>query len=225
MFHVEPYLQARDYLRAGLDGLGLDYTALDLDRIMAYFERLLTANAALNLISPKQDLRTRVAVHLVDSLSPLLWTDWPARLNGLDLGSGGGLPAIPLAIARPGWELTLAEATGKKTLFLESVQSGLGLDNIQVLNKFLEPDKNPENLRLDLVSARAVSDLKKLAAIAGPRLRPGGLLLAFKGPQVDQELPEAAAKLKKWRLRLLDRKDFRLPLVEAGRSLLRFIKE
>lgn len=221
---MEPQSQIRAYLEEGLEQLGLSGSSLDLDKLIAYFEMLLRANDSLNLISSRQDLRTRVAVHLLDSLTPLLWTDWPRSLSALDLGSGGGLPAIPLSLAFPDWELCLVEATGKKTVFLASVKDSLQLANIRIMNKYLEPDKNPEGQLFDLISARGVSDLKKLSAIAGPRLKPGGRLLAFKGPQASTEFAAAEPKLKQWKLKLDDRIDFVLPLVEAKRSLIRLIK-
>lgn len=222
---MEPRIQIEQYLNEGLEQLGLGGLSLPLDRIIDYFEMLLSANESLNLISPRQELKTRVAVHLLDSLSPLLWSGWPRALSALDLGSGGGLPAIPLALVFPEWELTLVEATGKKAQFLSSVKDRLKLDGVSILNKYLEPDKNQEGRQFDLISARGVSNLKKLAAIAGPRLKPGGLLLAFKGPQASTELQEAKDKLKKWRLRLDDRLDFTLPLVEASRTLILLVKE
>ena len=217
---MEPQLQIEDYLHEGLERLGLSGLDLPIAELSLYFKMLLRANDSLNLISSKQDLKTRVAVHLLDSLTPLIWDNWPQVLSAMDLGSGGGLPAIPLALVFPDWEMTLVEATGKKTLFLESVKESMQLERVSILNKFLEPDKNQEGLQFDLISARGVSNLKKLAAIAGPRLKCGGYLLAFKGPQASSELDEAAPKLKSWKLKLEDRIDFVLPLVEAKRTLL-----
>lgn len=221
---MEQKLQIKEYLADGLDQLGLDASLLPLDKIIAYFELLLQANNSLNLISAKQDLKTKVAVHLLDSLTPLLWSDWPLILSVMDLGSGGGLPAIPLSLAFPDWEMTLAEATGKKTSFLSLVKDELNLNQISILNKYLEPDKNTEGFEFEMISARGVSDLKKLASIAGPRLKSGGWLLAFKGPRASEELAEANTKLKKWNLKLDQKIDFTLPLTEAKRTLLRLIK-
>lgn len=93
---MEQNLQVMEYLTEGLKQLSLNVSSLALDKMVNYFELLLQANDSLNLISPKQDLKTRVGVHLLDSLTPLLWSDWPQTLSAMDLGSGGGLPAIPL---------------------------------------------------------------------------------------------------------------------------------
>jgi 16S rRNA (guanine527-N7)-methyltransferase len=142
----------------------------------------------------------------------------------MDFGSGGGLPAIPLSIARPEWRCTLIESTGKKTAFLHEVRETLQLDNVAVTNKFLEPGKNAEGIFYDLITARGVSDLQKLFSIAGPRLNKDGFFIAFKGPQGRQELQDSAAVLKKMKIALYDCLEFKLPFLEAERRLFIFQK-
>jgi 16S rRNA (guanine527-N7)-methyltransferase len=214
----------RTALTEGLSQLGLEIESTATERVATYFTLLLERNRSVNLISPKQDLQTQIVVHLVDSLSLKLFDFWPDKLSALDFGSGGGLPAIPLSLAFPGWQYTLVESTGKKADFLAFVKESLGLDTVTIINRFLEPGLKTEKALYDLVTARAVSDLAKLASIAGPRLKKGGFFVAFKGPQGDSELAGSQAELKKRRLTLLDRRDFILPLVEARRSLLLFEK-
>ena len=206
-------------LAEGLSQLGLSLETEVIDKAVVYFLLLLERNKSVNLISPKQDVRTQTVVHLVDSFSPLLVENIPRNIFALDFGSGGGLPAIPLSMALTDWTYTLAEATGKKAAFLSFVKNELGLNNLTVINRFLESGKNPENVFYDLITARAVSDIAKLAAIAAPRLKPGGIFMAFKGPQGLIEFDDAVIELKKRKLRLIDRRDFVLPLVEARRSL------
>ncbi len=214
----------REPLVEGLSQLGLKFDEAVLAALEAYFVLLLEKNRSVNLISPKQDLRTQTAVHLIDSLSLLMFDFWPVDLSALDFGSGGGLPAIPLSLACPGWHYTLVEATGKKADFLALVKDKMGLQKVRIVNRFLEPGLKGEDELYDLVTARAVSDLSRLAAVAGPRLKRGGFFAAFKGPQVDVELDNFAFELKKRRLTLVKRRDFVLPLVEARRSLLVFEK-
>jgi len=214
----------RSTLVEGLSHLGLTFDSGVIDQAVAYFLLLLDRNKSVNLISPKQDIRTQTVIHLVDSFSLLMIKNLPDQLSALDFGSGGGLPAIPLSLARRGWHYTLVESTGKKAAFLLSVKEHLRLDSVTVTNSFLEPGKNPENVFYDLITARAVSDMARLAAIAGPRLKRGGYFIAFKGPQGREEIESAAAELKKRRLSLVDQHDFILPLVEARRSLYLFEK-
>ncbi len=211
--------------RWGLAQLNLNVPLETQDRVLDYFVLLLEKNQTLNLISARQDSVTRVFVHLVDSLTPLLWTDWPKKARVLDIGSGGGLPGFPLALVFPGWQITLAESIGKKAAFLSEVANVMNLSQVSVLNSFLEPGRNRNHSLFDIITARAVKDLKQLAGIVGPRLRKGGRFLAFKGPQADQELAEARPVLEKWRLGLADRRDCVLPLVEARRCLLLFTKD
>lgn len=226
MFHVKHGPEeAKAVLAEGLGALGIKIGDEAADKLVAYFLLLRQKNEVINLISPKQDLRTQVLVHLVDSLTPLLWPQLPSGpLKALDFGSGGGLPAIPLAIARPGWSFTLAEATGKKAAFLGEAAAELGLANVTVANGYLEPGQNPHGACYGLITARAVTDLAGLIAIAGPRLAPGGYFLAFKGPRGEAELPGAAPKLKKHHMALASQLAFKLPFIEAGRRLYIFQK-
>ena len=215
----------RTTIDAALAALGLPLEPETKDRLLAYFELLLARNEKVNLISSRQTRPVQVVVHLVDSLTPLLWPDWPSRALALDLGSGGGLPGLPLALARPGWQWDLAEATGKKAAFLREVQAALGLGQVRVLAEHLKPGAKGQDSRYDLITARGLADLGRLAALAGPRLGPGGRLLAFKGPRGEQELRESAPTLAAWKLRPDRRLDLTLPLVEARRTLFLFVKE
>jgi len=213
----------RATLEAALAALGLLLEPEIKDRLLDYFELLLARNEKVNLISSRQTRPVQVAVHLVDSLTPLLWPDWPGRARALDLGSGGGLPALPLALARPDWHWDLAEATGKKAAFLREAKAALGLKRVRVLADYLKPgDRSPG--RYDFITARGLAPLDRLAALAGPRLGPGGRFLAFKGPRGEQELRAGASALAAWKLRLDRRLDLTLPLAEARRTLFLFVK-
>jgi 16S rRNA (guanine527-N7)-methyltransferase len=209
---------------SALLALGLELAPEVRERLLAYFDLLLDRNKNVNLISARQPRPVQVVVHLVDSLTPLLWPDWPAQARALDMGSGGGLPALPLALARPAWTWDLAEATGKKAVFLREVQAALDLPRVQIISEYLKPGSKDHGQPYDLVTARGLAALGRLAALAGPRLAPGRRLLAFKGPRGDQELRDGAQALAAWGLSLERRLDLTLPLVEARRTLLLFRK-
>lgn len=222
MFYVKSKIKLDDLqkiFKSGLNILGLNLTEKVTADILVYFNLLLKANKRFNLISEQQDLMTKVAVHLLDSLTPLLYLEWPQTQSILDIGSGGGLPAIPLSLTFPGWSVTLAEATGKKATFLSEVKAALGLERVTIINQFFNPGQNQENKFYDLVMARAVSNLGTLAALAGPRLKSEGCLLAFKGPRGQIEFSGAKKELTKWNLKLTRRLDLSLPLVNSQRSL------
>lgn len=195
-----------------------------VDHLMRYFTLLLEKNQSLNLISSKQDLKTQIVVHLVDSLSILLSSHLPSAGTILDFGSGGGLPAIPLSIVLPNLQFTLIDSTRKKTDFLLSLRETLKLNNVSILNRYLEPNSNKEDCFYNFITARAVSKLNNLLAIAVPRLLPGGIFAAYKGPHIDVELSELSQSLKKMNVKLIDRIDFSLPFVQAQRSLVFFLK-
>ncbi|UQZ89642.1 16S rRNA (guanine(527)-N(7))-methyltransferase RsmG [Deltaproteobacteria bacterium Smac51] len=225
MFHVEHFDEQiiKSVLCDGLDALKININESAIDKLISYFVLLLIKNEFVNLISPKQDLHTKIIVHLVDSLTPLMWRSLPQEsIKAMDFGSGGGLPAIPLSIVRPEWNYTLIESTGKKALFLEEVQSILSLDNVEVYNNFLEPGKNHEKSYYNLITARGVSDMEKLFSIAGPRLKGDGFFISFKGPQGEREIKDSVNEMKKRKMALCDRIDFKLPFLEADRSLFIF---
>lgn len=122
----------------------------------------------------------------------------PAQLRAVDIGTGSGIPGIPLAIARPDSAFTLIEATGKKVRFLELVVAELGLTNVTPLHERAEiaahdPAYREQN---DLVVARAVTQLASLAELALPFLKVGGCALLPKGEQLDDELSRASAAIE-----------------------------
>ena len=208
-----------------LKALGLELDPLVKQRLWDFFALLMAQNKRINLVSSRQPLSTQVVVHLVDSLTPLLWPDWPSEGHALDLGSGGGLPALPLAIARPGWNWDLAEATGKKILHLRETISTLGLNQVKTVHEYLRPALSGQVIFYDLITARAVASLSRLIPLAAPRLAPGGRFLAYKGPRGEDEYRGASNDLKKWRLTLERRMDLVLPLIKARRTLFLFVKE
>lgn len=119
--------------------------------------------------------------------------------KGMDLGSGGGLPGIPLKICLPEIEFTLLESTKKKARFLETAVLELGLAGVAVVDRHsreLEGDPAHRG-RYDLVTARAVAELKELVLLSFPFLKPGGWLVAYKGTKAGEEIALADNVLKR----------------------------
>jgi 16S rRNA (guanine527-N7)-methyltransferase len=121
-----------------------------------------------------------------------------AKLRAVDIGTGAGIPGIPLAIARPDIEFTLIEATGKKVRFLERVATELRLGNVTTLHERAEivahdPAYREQN---DLVVARAVTQLSALAELALPFLNVGGRALLPKGEALEDELNRARTAIE-----------------------------
>jgi len=168
------------------------------ERLAAFLELLLRANGEVNLVSRREAVPERlVDRHLADALEaiPLLPPSGPVRL--LDVGSGGGFPAIPLLLVRPDLEGVLVEATGKKARFLEGAVRSLGLTARVVNARF--PDPALELMKnaapCDLLTSRAVAGAGEIARQARPALRPGAVALFWTSepllPELRRALPGA----------------------------------
>lgn len=170
-----------------------DLLAPELEaQLRRYLERLLETNRSFNLtaITDPAEAWTK---HVLDSLT--LWPDLALLTPGaqvIDVGSGGGLPALPLAIALPALRFTLLEATAKKARFLAETAEELGLANVRVVCDRAESfGQGPERAQFDAATSRAVSRLKILLELTLPLVRVGGVSLAIKGEQAQLEVEEA----------------------------------
>lgn len=181
-----------------LTGIGVSLDAAAIAGLGDYLARLLAMNEHMNLSAIKDpgEAWTR---HVLDALTlvPLL-AKLGAGARLVDVGSGGGVPGIPLAIARTDLQITLVEATQKKAAFLSAVVTALGLSNVSVRAERAEQLATGElRATFDAVTARAVGRLSVLVPLTAPLARPGGLLLLVKGQRADEELAEAARVLGK----------------------------
>jgi 16S rRNA (guanine527-N7)-methyltransferase len=182
-------------LRAGLAALALPGELAP--PLLAYLDLLARWNRSYNLTAVR-DPREMVPRHLLDSLAMDAYLDGIASLA--DLGTGPGLPGIPLAIARPQLRVTLVEANGKKARFLREAVRTLGLANAEVAESRIEAlDRTGA---FDAITARALATLPQILAFGGHLLAPGGRLLAMKGARPDEEI---AALPRGWRLQTLHR--------------------
>ena len=166
----------------GCERLDLRLSDEACTRLAAYLALLERWNRAYNLTAVR-DPEAMVIRHLLDSLSILPWLQGP---QVLDVGSGAGLPGIPLAIARPDCEFCLLDSNGKRTRFLIQAVAELPLTNISVVRSRVE-DYQPVTLFNSVVS-RAFATLAEMAADAGRLCAPNGRLLAMKGVFPDDEL-------------------------------------
>ena len=170
-------------LDRGLADLGLDLSPDARTRLLAFAALLGKWNRVYNLTairSPEQ----AITHHLLDSLAVLPHLGQIARLA--DIGSGGGLPGIPLAIARPELEITSIETVGKKASFQQQAQIELGLANFAPLHARVE-DVQPD-APCDAVISRAFSEIADFVRLTRHLLAPGGRFLAMKGVYPRDEL-------------------------------------
>ena len=145
-----------------------------------------------NLLSPR-GLRELEARHLAESVAFAAMLPTGPRL--LDVGSGGGLPGLVIAIERPDLQVHLLEATGKKATFLAEAVTALGLDAVVHHGRAEELALGDLRGTFDIVTARAVAPLQRLVPWCAPFLRPGGQLHAVKGERWVEELKEARSAL------------------------------
>jgi 16S rRNA (guanine527-N7)-methyltransferase len=165
-------------------------------RLTRYLEALLETNAAFNLTAVTNHDEAWLR-HIADSLSLVPWLRELATATRIvDVGSGGGLPGLPLAIALPDRTFTLLEATGKKARFLEQTAQQLGLANVRVVSERAETfGQGDGRERFDAATSRAVSRMPVLVELSLPLLRVGGSSLSIKGEQAELEVQEAARAL------------------------------
>lgn len=174
-----PVQQGQDELAElfarGLDEMGLAVAEVSRRRLIEYLRLLEKWNQVYNLTAIR-DLKKAVAVHLLDSLalSPYVGTG-----RVLDVGSGAGLPGIPLAVVRPELAVTLLDSSHKKAAFLRQAVSELGLKNAKVICQRVESWRPEESF--DCVVSRAFSEIAEFVTLSHHLLAPKGVLAAMKG--------------------------------------------
>ena len=164
-----------------------------------YAELLATGGIERGLIGPREADRLWER-HLLNSA--VVGELVPDSARVLDVGSGAGLPGIPLAIARPDLQVELVEPLLRRTTWLEETVDELGLADTVVITRGKVVVIGPR--QVDVVTARAVAPLERLLPMCMPLLRPGGLLLAVKGEQAQAEVDAVHRQASKWRVSSLD---------------------
>jgi len=172
-------------LTAGIAALGLDLDHAAQETLLAYLQLLEKWNRTYNLTAIREPERM-LSYHLLDSLAvlPHLPSRRGARL--IDVGSGGGLPGIPLSVARPDWQVTLLDSNRKKTAFLAQARAELRLANVEVAT--VRAERFVPAAPFDVVIARGLSDAPRFVATTRHLLASGGVLVAMKGSIPQDEL-------------------------------------
>lgn len=167
-------------LAAGLTRLGIELTAEQNEKLLAFRDLLLKWNKTYNLTALR-DPEQAISHHLLDSLAIL-----PHVGNGplLDVGSGGGLPGIPLAIARPELSVSMVDTVQKKATFLQQAAIQLGLKNVTVHHARVEQLAG----HYAQISSRAFAEIGLFTSLTRHLLAPGGRWLAMKGIRPDDEI-------------------------------------
>ena len=176
--------------------LGVELTPDRADMLIKYYEILTETNKTMNLTRITEP-REVVLKHFADSLTPIL----TGHINGrvIDVGTGAGFPGLVLKCALPDIELTLLDSLNKRVSFLRAAAEHMGIrDGISFIHARAE-DAASDALyreRYDTVVSRAVANMRTLSEWCLPFVKPGGYLLALKGPLADSELTDAGAAIK-----------------------------
>lgn len=175
-----------------------------------YMDKFLEENSKVNLIS-KNDEKYLWEKHVFDSLAIEKFFDKYEIPNTiLDIGTGGGFPALPIALTYPKIKVTALDSIGKKIRAVESIKMALGLKNLDAVCSRVE------NLdeKFEVVTSRAVSSLKNICEYALPKLYKGGYFVAYKSRKTPEEIEEATQVLKKYNSKIVEIIEYDLPLDE-----------
>jgi 16S rRNA (guanine527-N7)-methyltransferase len=180
-----------------------------------HLELIVDANQYLNLTritSPRE----AAIKHVLDSVLP--WRLFAGVKHVLDAGTGAGFPGIPLSLTLPDTRFTLAESIQKKARFVESAVAALEQPNVKVTPRRAE--EVTRECRVDVITARALAPVSRTLELLGPAFRNGARGLLYKGPDVDQEIAEAAREAKKLRARVAVAMRFDLPEAMGSRTII-----
>ncbi len=179
----------------------MSVAADQLARFRAHFDAVVEANRTMNLTRITEPVEAAIK-HYVDSLSLLLWVD-EHRIDVetvLDIGTGAGLPAVPLAIMRPQWAVTAIDSTAKKVRFLAKAAETIGLTNLRIEHAH-SAHWRPGAIRraalptFDVVVSRATARLPMYLEQAAKLATPGGWIIAYKTADIEPDEAEAAVGL------------------------------
>ncbi|OED39110.1 hypothetical protein AB833_16340 [Chromatiales bacterium (ex Bugula neritina AB1)] len=173
--------QLSEELSSGIQQLGIAVPAELQNKLIDYIELLAKWNRTHNLTAIR-DVADMVRRHLLDSLSISEYIDSDSML---DVGSGAGLPGIPIGIIKPHVNVTLVDSVEKKTRFMQYVAADLGLKNISVLHRRVEDI--PDQTGYPVIVARAFSSVDKLCRLTAHLVAPGGKILAMIGRPLDTD--------------------------------------
>lgn len=178
---------------------GLSLLPAQTEQLSRFIDLLIDWNSKLNLTRIADRDQAEVK-HVADALTVLPFLpgagDPGTSAQVADVGTGGGVPGVPLAIARPDLSFTLIDSTRKKLDAIDAMVSSLGISNVKTLHARVETVQ----ARFDLVVCRALASARQIVEWCWPIVKPGGRLVMMKGPRLDEELLEAESVLKKRRL-------------------------
>ena len=180
-----------DVLRDGARRLGIELDDEQIELLDRFAALLVEANRSLNLTRITEPAEI-VTGHYLDSLTCLAACSIPQGARVIDIGTGAGLPGIPIKIARPDLDITLLDSSGKKLRFIEEAATDIGVDVNLVHARAENAGRDPAHREAyDVAVTRALADMKTLAELCLPLVKVGGVLIAQKSEGADEEIDAA----------------------------------
>ncbi|TDQ89833.1 16S rRNA (guanine(527)-N(7))-methyltransferase RsmG [Paraburkholderia silvatlantica] len=203
-------------LKEGAVALGVELSERQYEQLLDYVALLAKWNAVYNLTAIR-DPRQMLIQHILDSLSIVPHLPVRADATVLDVGSGGGLPGIVLAIVRPEWRVTLNDIVQKKSAFQSQAKAELGLANLSVVTGRVESLRPGVEVskKFDLIVSRAFADLADFVTLARHLVAEGGAIWAMKGVHPEGEIERLPAGT-----RALNTIRLSVPMLDAERHLI-----
>jgi len=209
--------RARDLLLNGADELGVPLSPPEINKFDIFAEELKKWNRKINLTAIKNDEEIAVK-HFLDSLTVLKVIGTSGRL--LDIGSGGGFPAIPLKITCITLEVISVDSVEKKVVFQRHAARALSLQGFQAIHARAEDLSSRYAAHFDWIVSRAFADIVSFVRIALPLVEENGKLIAMKGKEGRKEALSSAAPLRDMGGEIKDIVDLKLPFFGDDRALI-----
>ena len=185
-----------DEMKKVFDAAGIEYSEDKASKLTGYMDEILKINEHVNLTAIT-DREEFIQKHYVDSLLCAGLESFKTAEKVIDVGTGGGFPGVPLAIAFPEKKFVLADSLNKRIKIVNGICESLGITNVTAVHGRAEELAKKSDMResFDLCVSRAVASMNVLAEYCLPFVRPGGHFIAYKGPECDEELADAAAAI------------------------------
>lgn len=207
-------------LKNGLKEIDIEITERKLEYFQSFYRMIIEENKRNNITSIEDEKEFAIK-HIIDSLTCLKAVSFKDGMILIDIGTGAGFPGIPLKICRPELEVVLVESQAKKAGFLLKVIRDMNLKNISAIQTRAEEIGKKPFYReyCDLVTARAVAELRVLAEYCLPVVKVGGFFLAMKGPKLAEELIGIDKIITILGGKIIKTANFKLPITGDERNI------
>lgn len=203
--------------------IGIELTSQQLEKLNQFYELLISWNQKMNLtrIIEKEDVYLK---HFYDSLTLSKVIDLKQDLTLCDVGSGAGFPGIVLKICFPNLKITLLDSLQKRVNYLNEIIKELDLKNIEAIHTRAEDYAKQNREKFDIVTARALANLKILSELCIPMVKVNGLFIAMKA-NIEEEIENSTEILKKLDSKIEKIETFYLPIENSIRNIIMIQKQ